>query len=289
MFFRRKSRKDAAERVADPRIVDAHYSLGTARLQMEDYAGAIEPFLEALNLQPDYTLALADLGVAHRGAGDFDAAVAVQERLVDDFQAIRAEGLIDIDVTIGEDGPAAFIRRGDLSRERTEQRTERFAVGDKFDARVTQVDRASRKIAVSIKALEIAEEKEAVAQYGSADSGASLGDILGEALSRVQNSKPAPEPEQTEEPATAGDDAKPDKDAKKTAKAKDKAKPKDKAEPKDKKEAKAKAAAKPKAKAEPKEKPETKAKAAAKTKDKKETKAAAKQDSETQAAAPAKE
>ena len=92
-----------------------------------------------------------------------------------------------LDVTIGDDGPAAFIRRSDLSRERNEQRPERFAVGDKVDARVTQVDRATRRFGLSIKALEIAEEKEAVAQYGSSDSGASLGDILGAALSRAQS------------------------------------------------------------------------------------------------------
>ena len=77
---------------------------------------------------------------------------------------------------------ATFIKRADLARDRGEQRPERFAVGEKVDARVTQFDRKTRKVAVSIKALEVAEEKEALAQYGSADSGASLGDILGAAL-----------------------------------------------------------------------------------------------------------
>ena len=91
-----------------------------------------------------------------------------------------------IEVAIGDHGLSSFIRRSDLSRDRSEQRPERFAVGDKVDARVTNFDRAARKISVSIKALEIAEEKEAVAQYGSTDSGASLGDILGAALSRAQ-------------------------------------------------------------------------------------------------------
>ena len=92
-----------------------------------------------------------------------------------------------IEVTIGQDGASAFIRRADLSRDRSDQRPERFAPGDLVDARVTQVDRSSHKISLSIKALEIAEEKEAVAQYGSADSGASLGDILGEVLNRAQS------------------------------------------------------------------------------------------------------
>ncbi|HZS62968.1 MAG TPA: 30S ribosomal protein S1 [Xanthobacteraceae bacterium] len=76
----------------------------------------------------------------------------------------------------------AFIKRSDLARDRSEQRTERFAVGQKVDARVTQFDRKTHKVGVSIKALEVAEEKEAIAQYGSSDSGASLGDILGAAL-----------------------------------------------------------------------------------------------------------
>jgi small subunit ribosomal protein S1 len=79
----------------------------------------------------------------------------------------------------------AFIKRSELARDRSEQRPERFAVGQKVDARVTQFDRRARKVSVSIKALEVAEEKEAIAQYGTADSGASLGDILGAALKRV--------------------------------------------------------------------------------------------------------
>jgi small subunit ribosomal protein S1 len=82
------------------------------------------------------------------------------------------------------DGVKAFIRRADLARDRGDQRPERFGVGDKIDALVTQYDKASRKISLSIKAREISEEKEAVAQYGSSDSGASLGDILGAALKR---------------------------------------------------------------------------------------------------------
>ena len=92
----------------------------------------------------------------------------------------------------------AFIKRSDLARDRGEQRPERFAVGQKVDARVTQFDKKSRKIAVSIKALEIAEEKEAVAQYGSTDSGASLGDILGAAL-RARSDDDTPEAEEADE------------------------------------------------------------------------------------------
>lgn len=86
-----------------------------------------------------------------------------------------------IEVEIAE-GVTAFIRRNDLSRDRAEQRPERFAVGEKVDAKVTTFDRASRRVNLSIKAREVDEEKEAVKQYGSSDSGATLGDILGSAL-----------------------------------------------------------------------------------------------------------
>ncbi|WP_417512904.1 30S ribosomal protein S1 [Minwuia sp.] len=80
------------------------------------------------------------------------------------------------------DGLSGFIRKGDLSRDRSEQRPDRYAVGDKVDANVISVDAKTRKVNLSVKALEVAEEKEAVANYGSSDSGASLGDILGAAL-----------------------------------------------------------------------------------------------------------
>jgi small subunit ribosomal protein S1 len=87
-----------------------------------------------------------------------------------------------IEVSIADGAMKAFIRKGDLSRDRGDQRPERFAVGDKVDALVTAFDKAGRKVSLSIKAMEIKDEKEAVEQYGSADSGASLGDILGAAL-----------------------------------------------------------------------------------------------------------
>ncbi len=101
-----------------------------------------------------------------------------------------------IDVKIVGTDLTAFIRRADLARDRGEQRPERFAVGQKVDARVTQFDRKTHKVGVSIKALEVAEEKEALAQYGSADSGASLGDILGAALKQREDK---PETEKAEE------------------------------------------------------------------------------------------
>ena len=88
-----------------------------------------------------------------------------------------------LDVSIG-DAMIGFIRRADLSRERAEQRADRFAVGEKVDATVTNVDKKTRKLSLSIKARETAEEKQAMADYGSSDSGASLGDILGAALAK---------------------------------------------------------------------------------------------------------
>jgi small subunit ribosomal protein S1 len=89
-----------------------------------------------------------------------------------------------IEVKFGEDSApmTAFIRKADLSRDRSEQRAERFAVGDRMDAQVTNIDKAARRVSLSVKALEMAEDKQAIEKFGSSDSGASLGDILGAAL-----------------------------------------------------------------------------------------------------------
>ena len=108
----------------------------------------------------------------------------------DAIGGVKRGSVITVEVTKIEDGGieviyegmTSFIRRSDLSRDRAEQRPERFGVGDKVDARVTNIDSKTRKLGLSIKAREIAEEKEAVEQFGSSDSGASLGDILGKAL-----------------------------------------------------------------------------------------------------------
>jgi len=101
---------------------------------------------------------------------------------------VRAVQDAGLDVQVGDDGAIGFVKRGDLGRDRDEQRAERFQVGQKFDAMVIGFDR-SKKPNFSIKAMQIAEEKQAVAQYGSSDSGASLGDILGAALKEAQESK----------------------------------------------------------------------------------------------------
>ena len=98
------------------------------------------------------------------------------------------EGGIEVQLASGLPG---FIRKAELSRDRAEQRPDRFAVGEKFDAKVTALDRATRKATLSIKAREIDEEKRAMAEFGSSDSGASLGDILGAAFNRARSDEKA--------------------------------------------------------------------------------------------------
>ncbi|HJT13963.1 MAG TPA: 30S ribosomal protein S1, partial [Dongiaceae bacterium] len=88
-----------------------------------------------------------------------------------------------------QDGLSGFIKKADLSRERSEQRPDRFAVGEKVDAKIIQVDPKSRRLTLSIKAREVEEDKQAMAEFGSSDSGASLGDILGAALNKAKKGK----------------------------------------------------------------------------------------------------
>jgi small subunit ribosomal protein S1 len=97
--------------------------------------------------------------------------------------AVTEQGL---EVSVGENS-TGFIKRTDLSRERNEQRTDRFAVGEKIDATITQFDKKNRSLSLSIKAREIEEERKAMADFGSSDSGASLGDILGAALAKKED------------------------------------------------------------------------------------------------------
>src|SRR5690348_14015542 len=120
-------------------------------------------------------------------AGGVSAAGGVKkgETVTITVRAVQDAGL---DVQVGDDGATGFIKRGDLGRDRDEQRPERFQVGQKLDAMVIGFDR-SKKPNFSVKAMQIAEEKQAVAQYGRSDSGASLGDILGQALKEAQESK----------------------------------------------------------------------------------------------------
>src|SRR6185436_19809760 len=111
-----------------------------------------------------------------------------------DVVTVIVAGIQDngIDVTV-QDGIPGFIRKSELSRDRSEQRPDRYAVGDKLDAKITNIDKASRRVVLSVKARELDEEKKAMADFGSSDSGASLGDILGAALSRAQKKDEAEE------------------------------------------------------------------------------------------------
>jgi small subunit ribosomal protein S1 len=150
---------------------------------LEDYNRG--DIVKAKVLDVDIEKERISLGIKQLGTDSFEAAASGSDGLrkgaivTSEVTAITDGG---IEVRVADTDLTAFIRRSDLSRDREDQRPERFAVGEKVDARITQFDKKTRRIGLSIKALEIAEEKEAVAQYGSSDSGASLGDILGAAL-----------------------------------------------------------------------------------------------------------
>jgi small subunit ribosomal protein S1 len=103
-----------------------------------------------------------------------------------------------VEVTLA-DGATGFIRKNDLARDRGDQRPDRFAVGEKVDAKITQIDAKSRKVSLSIKAREVEEEKKAMAEYGSSDSGASLGEILGAAISKAQRDRTSTDDDETDE------------------------------------------------------------------------------------------
>ncbi|MGB7204250.1 MAG: 30S ribosomal protein S1 [Anderseniella sp.] len=146
--------------------------------------------VKAIVLDVDQEKERISLGIKQLGGDPMESASAGSIRkgstVTCEITEVQENG---IEVKIADSDMTAFIRRSDLARERSEQRPERFAVGEKVDARVTQFDKAARKVGLSIKALEIAEEKAAVEQYGSSDSGASLGDILGAALNKANDEK----------------------------------------------------------------------------------------------------
>jgi small subunit ribosomal protein S1 len=126
------------------------------------------------------------LGIKQLEADPFEAGMAKVKK--GDVVTATISGTSDtgIEVTL-PDGMPGFIRKSELSRERSEQRPDRFAVGERVDAKITTLDRATRKVTLSIKAREADEEKKAMAEFGSSDSGASLGDILGAAIRRRQD------------------------------------------------------------------------------------------------------
>src|SRR5690606_12709737 len=139
--------------------------------------------VKAVVLDVDSSKERISLGIKQLGGDPADALGKYKkgDQVTCEVVQVQENG---IEVRIADSDITTFIKRSDLSRDRSEQRAERFSVGQKVDAAVISVDKAARRIQVSIKALEIAEEKQAVAQYGSSDSGASLGDIFKAALKR---------------------------------------------------------------------------------------------------------
>ena len=145
--------------------------------------------VEAKVLDVDVEKERISLGIKQISADPFESGGAVKkgQTVTCTVVEVTSGGL---EVSFGADNVMrAFIRKADLSRDRAEQRPERFAVGDRVDAAVTAVDKATRKVTLSIKSLEVSEEKSAIAQFGSSDSGASLGDILGAALMKKEKEK----------------------------------------------------------------------------------------------------
>ena len=136
------------------------------------------------------------LGIKQLDGDPMDSAGDIKKgSVVTRVTEVKEAGL---EVNIVGSDLTTFIKRAELARDRGEQRPERFSVGQKVDAPIIQFDRRAHKVQVSIKALEVAEEKEAIAQYGSSNSGATLGDILGTALKRATE-KPVEKEEEEEE------------------------------------------------------------------------------------------
>src|ERR1700747_238949 len=125
------------------------------------------------------------LGIKQLESDPFEAGMAKVKKgdVVTGMISAITEGGVEVTIS---DGIPGFIRKPELSRARSEQRPDRFAVGERVDAKVTAIDRTTRKLSLSIKAREVDEEKRAMAEFGSSDSGASLGDILGAAINRAR-------------------------------------------------------------------------------------------------------
>jgi len=127
------------------------------------------------------------LGIKQLSSDPFQDAVANIKK--GDIVTCAVTQVTENGLEVQVDGMTGFIRKAELSRDRSEQRPERFAVGEKIDAKVTMIEKGARKVTLSVKAREIDEEKAAMAEYGSSDSGASLGDILGAAMRKAQEDK----------------------------------------------------------------------------------------------------
>jgi small subunit ribosomal protein S1 len=150
---------------------------------VQDYRKGQEVKVKVLDV--DVEKERISLGIKQLEADPFEQGVGNVKK--GDVVTATISGVQDtgLDVTL-PDGMPGFIRKSELSRDRSEQRPDRFAVGERLDAKITTINRATRRVTLSIKAREVDEEKKAMAEFGSAESGASLGDILGAAIRRRQ-------------------------------------------------------------------------------------------------------
>ncbi|MEO0034794.1 MAG: ribosomal subunit protein [Pseudomonadota bacterium] len=151
-------------------------------LAIQDYKKG--DVVKAKVLDVDVEKERISLGIKQLSSDPFQDAIASIKK--GDVVTCTVTHVNENGIEVGVEGLTGLIRKSDLSRERSEQRPERFAVGEKIDAKVTAVEKGARKVSLSIKAREVEEEKQAMAEYGSSDSGASLGDILGAAMRRAQ-------------------------------------------------------------------------------------------------------
>jgi small subunit ribosomal protein S1 len=148
---------------------------------MEDYRKGQMVKVKVLDV--DVEKERISLGIKQLQADPFEAGMSKIKK--GDVVTATITGTSDTGLEVAlPDGMPGFIRKSELSRDRSEQRPDRFAVGERVDAKITQLDKATRKVTLSIKAREVDEEKKAMAEFGSSDSGASLGDILGAAIRR---------------------------------------------------------------------------------------------------------
>jgi len=164
--------------------------------------------VKAKVLDVDVAKERISLGIKQLSEDPFTGALASVKRGAQVTCAVTA--ITDGGIEVSVDGARGFIRKAELSRHRGHQRPESFVVGEKVDARVTSIDQATRRISLSIKGLEAQEEKQAMSEYGSSDSGASLGDILGAAIDKAEEKRASEAAEKTEKETEATEAAAPE-------------------------------------------------------------------------------
>lgn len=151
-----------------------------------DYKKGMKIRAKILDIDPEKER--VSLGIKQLSNDPFEENLAILKK--GSVVTCEVTGILETGIEVSlAGGLSGFIRKTELSRDRGEQRPDRFAVGEKVDAKITQIEPLNRKITLSIKAREVEEERKAMAEYGSTDSGASLGDILGAALERVKEKK----------------------------------------------------------------------------------------------------